>query len=245
MSQEQQANPLIKSLRLATAAPLADMKAFYHGLLGLQLIEEKKDSLTIAAGPTRLTFVAAAGENGVPFYHFAFNIPENKIRAALAWQKERTPLIPIPERLRDPAFPADVVDYSYWNAHSIFFFDAAGNVVEYIARHDLDNGAGGAFDSRDILYASEIGLITDDVADLALKLKAVAGVKQYRGASDQFTALGDESGLLLVMKRGRVLSFDARTKKEAAIFQTAVTVRGAESTKFSVPGLPYEITVES
>jgi catechol-2,3-dioxygenase len=238
-------SPRIKSLMLVTSVPLSQMKAFYHGLLGLHVIEEKPNSLVIAAGLTRLSFVPSRDEDGKPFYHFAFNIPENKIRAAHKWQKERTALLPIPVRLRDAAFPVDVVDYSHWNAHSIFFFDPAGNVVEFIARHDLQNGAEGPFDSGDILYASEIGLITKNVPELASALTSALGLSVYRGASDQFTALGDENGLLLVMEVGRVLSFDAAQKKAAAVFRTAVTVRGAEGAMYFVPGLPYEITVES
>ena len=54
-------------------------------------------------------------------------------------------MLPIPERNRAAGLPPDIVDYSHWNAHSIFFLDPGGNVVEYIARHDLKNGAPGAF----------------------------------------------------------------------------------------------------
>jgi catechol-2,3-dioxygenase len=236
--------PRILSLKLLTAAPPAEMKAFYHGSLGLRVLEERADRLTIAAGETPLTFVRAGPEDGRPFYHFAFNVPENKIRGARDWQRERTPLLPIPARLRDPAYPDDVVDYRHWNAHSVFFLDPGGNVVEYIARHDLKNAAPGPFGNGDILYASEIGLIADDVPAAAAKLKEAAGLDQYRGASDQFTALGDEHGLLLVMKRGRVLSFDAEEMKAADVFRTAAAVRGARRSKYVLPGFPYEVSVE-
>jgi catechol-2,3-dioxygenase len=236
--------PRILGLALLTAAPLTKMKEFYHHVLGLRVLEETPDDLTIAGGETLLRFGQAGPDCGKPFYHFAFNIPQNKILAARTWQKERTPLLPIPASLRDPAYPDDVVDYRHWNAHSIFFFDPAGNVVEYIARHDLENGAPGGFVSQDILYASEIGLVVDDVPATASKLKDVVGLNQYKGGSDQFTALGDERGLLLVMKRGRVLSFNAAEKKSAAIFRTAASVRGVERTKYDFPDFPYEIMVE-
>jgi catechol-2,3-dioxygenase len=153
-------------------------------------------------------------------------------------------LLPIPERLRDPKFPDDIVDYRHWNAHSIFFLDPAGNVVEYIARHDLKNAAEGGFSSADILYASEIGLIVDDVPTTASKLKEVVGEDQYRGGSDQFTALGDEHGLLLVMKRGRMLNFNPSTAEKAArVFRTNVRVRGGQRTQYRFPGFPYEVSV--
>jgi catechol 2,3-dioxygenase-like lactoylglutathione lyase family enzyme len=236
--------PRILGLELLTAASLDEMKAFYQRSLGLPVLEDRPDRLTVAAGATTIAFVPARPDGGRPFYHFAFNIPENKVRAARAWQLERSPLLPIPARLRDPEYPDDVVDYSHWNAHSLFFFDPAGNVVEYIARHDLGNAAAGPFTSRDILYASEIGLIVDDVPATAATLRGVVGVDQYRGGSDQFTALGDERGLLLVMRRGRVLSFDAPERKAADVFRTTARVRGARPTRFHVAAFPYEVVVE-
>ena len=150
--------PRIVALELLTAAPLASMKAFYHGGLGLRVIDERDERLTIAGGATPITFVRAPARDRepAPFYHFAFNIPQNKICAARDWQRERSALLPIPPALRDPAYPDDVVNYSHWNAHSVFFFDPAGNVVEYIARHDVQNDADGDFDARDLLYADAV-----------------------------------------------------------------------------------------
>jgi hypothetical protein len=236
-------SPRIRKLELLSAAPLTKMKEFHHELLGLG-VEEKSERLTIAAGETPITFRKATEEEGEPFYHFAFNIPENKIEAALDWQKKRTPLLPIPQTLRDPKFPDEVVNYSHWNAHSIFFFDPAGNVVEYIARHDLKNSARGEFASKDILNASEIAFVVDDVEQTVTALKEAVGVVQYKGASDQFAALGDERGLLLVMKRGRVISFDAKEKKPVTVFPTTAVVRGRREMKYAFPKFPYEISID-
>jgi hypothetical protein len=70
----------------------------------------------------------------------------------------------------------------------VFFFDPAGNVVDYIARHDLKNSAEGDLSSDDISYTSEIAFVTDDVPAMATQLKDIAGVTQYRGGDDQFMA---------------------------------------------------------
>jgi catechol-2,3-dioxygenase len=234
----------IVGLKLLAAAPLAAMKEFYNGSLELRLLDEGLGRLTIGAGETQIKFVPAGSDDGDAFYHFAFNIPENKVLSAWRWQKARTPLLPIPARLRDPAYPDDVVDYRHWNAHFIFFFDPAGNVVEYIARHGLGNARTGPFTSSDILHASEIGLVVDDVLAAASELKQVAGVDHYKVGSAQFTALGDENGLLLVMQRGRVISFNAPQKKATSVFRTSASVRGSRRARYRVPGFPYEISVE-
>src|SRR5262245_11266679 len=126
------------------------MLEFYQGKLGFELIESRSDYLRLRAGLTELTFRSSGSETGAPFYHFAFNIPENKIVEALHWQMERSAIIPVPDTLREAQYPPEVVNYSHWNAHSVFFFDPAQNVVEYIARHDLKNARPGAFEARDI-----------------------------------------------------------------------------------------------
>ena len=238
--------PWITSLELLTAAPIAAMVGFYRDTLGLSVLDERADRVTIGCGRTPVTFVAAAAaaaDAGRPFYHFAFNIPENKVRAARDWQAERTPLIPPPERLRDPEYPDDIVNYRHWNAHSVFFFDPAENVVEYIARHDLPNAASGGFGPADILYASEIGFVVDDVLETADVLRGVAGVERYRSGDDQFTALGDEHGLLLVFRRGRVLSLASERTKAADVYRTVAHLRGASRTRHTFDAYPYEIEV--
>jgi hypothetical protein len=237
--------PRIIRLELLTAAPLASMKEFYHRLIGLPVLDDAPGRLTLAAGLTHLTFVPASPADGQPFYHFAFNIPQNKILQARTWQRQGTPLLPIPVRLRDPRYPDDIVDYRHWNAHSIFFFDPAANVVEYIARHDLANAAAGPFSTRDILYASEIGLVVDDVPNVASTIRTALRLAYYRGANDQLTAMGDESGLVLVIKRGRILSFDSKQRKAAAVFGTKAALRGTERMSYRFDTFPYEVRLEA
>jgi hypothetical protein len=222
------------------------MMAFYGKTLELRVFDEKPDRFTVEAGETMITFVDSTDTAGgrAPFYHFAFNIPENKILKALEWQRARTPLLPIPERNRADGFPPEVVDYRHWNAHSIFFLDPAGNVVEYIARHDLPNRDTHPFSWGDILYASEIGLIVDDVAAAATVLGQNAGVTPYRGGSEAFQAMGDEQGLLLVMKRGRVIDFTSEPHNAVRVYRTGVTVRGETAAQHQLAGYPYRITVE-
>jgi catechol 2,3-dioxygenase-like lactoylglutathione lyase family enzyme len=232
-------DPRILALRLACAAPLTAMRDFYRDTLGLPILAEDAASVTVAGGSSRITFVAAEPADGEPFYHFAFNIPENKILLARGWQLRRTRIIPPPPHLRDPDLPDDVVDYRHWNAHSVFFWDPAGNLLEYIARHDLGNAAPGPFTVGDILYASEIGFIVDDIDATAAELKETFAFEQYRGGSDAFRAIGDERGLLLAMRTGRMLGFDEA--KPAAVFPTEASLRGVAPARYTQPGLPYEI----
>ena len=50
--------PRLRHLELVSSVPLAQMGEFCHRSLGLQVVEEKADRLTIGAGLTRLTFLS-------------------------------------------------------------------------------------------------------------------------------------------------------------------------------------------
>ena len=117
-----ESSPLIILLKLQTTCPLINMKKFYYGTLGLEIEKESENELTIFAGETPITF-EYIGQNAYrPFYHFAFNIPENKIYKAFEWQKKKTPLVNpgLNNHDRDPM--KEVVNFNTWNAHSIFFW---------------------------------------------------------------------------------------------------------------------------
>jgi len=242
------ARPRIAGLRLQTAAPLAEMQAFYGGRLGLPIRNESAAETTIAGGATEITFVRSAATEGRPFYHFAFNIPENKIRRAREWQLERSPLITTPPALRDAAYPDDVRHFRRWNAHSVFFWDPAGNLVEYIARHDLPNAADGAFTSGDILHVSEIGFIVEESrrGELARELREQLGWPAYRPEAGGFYwALGDEHGLALLLPRGLRPNVDHGRPVEFKVFPTEATLRARESTANALAGYPYRIKTAS
>lgn len=246
-AQAEPKRPHLLSLELlAGASTMAAMRTFYGKTLDLRLLDDKADRFTVEAGESRITFVASeeAVDGRAPFYHFAFNIPENKIVKALEWQKARTPMLAIPERNRAAGFPPEVVDYRHWNAHSVFFPDPAGNVVEYIARHDLRNGDANPFGWSDILYVSEIGLIVDDVPGAATAIGSMTSLASYKGGDDNFTAMGDEYGLLLVMKRGRVVDFTGNAEHGVRPYPTGVNVRGPKAATHKLPAHPYRLTIE-
>ena len=192
-------SPLIKSLDLLTQASLGRMKMFYVDTIGFSLISYSSTRLIMQGGLTRITFEQIENAQTRPFYHFAFNIPENKIQSAFEWQRKLTPIIH-----PSPTGPLDeITHFPHWDAHSIFFLDPAGNLVEYIARHALDNSRKGPFTTQDILYASEIGFIANDVKSTGDLLLKHLKLKEYRPLTNNFWPIGDEHGLLLLIEKGK------------------------------------------
>ncbi|MGE0589604.1 MAG: VOC family protein [Cyclobacteriaceae bacterium] len=229
-------NPLIKSIDLLTTTPLDTMRSFYEGVIGFQVLSKSAHRITFQTGLSTLSFEKVSGGSDYrPFYHFAFNIPENKIDQAFEWQKERTPIIhPSPEGSRDT-----ITHFPHWNAHSIFFLDPAGNLVEYIARHDLKNSTTNDFSVDHILYASEIGFVTEDVNKTGIDLMKSLQISEYRPGSSAFWPIGDEMGLLLMMSKGRKWSSHPGQENETNVFKTSVEVNLEKS--WRVPGYDYSV----
>ncbi len=185
----------IHEARLLTG-DIAAQRHFYGELMGLSL-QEHADSLTIEVGATRLIFEQAPqGWQGC--YHFAFNIPENQLHQAQEWVTRFAPLWP--DAKGETLFAS-----SNWNANQFYFLDPAGNILECIARHGLPNASDAPFGSHSLRSVSEVGIATDNVAATVAQLARDLGAPVYDGAgSDSFSAVGDEHGLLIVVKLGRI-----------------------------------------
>lgn len=219
----------IVSLELL-ARDLELQKDFYTRILELP-VKLTSSSLEVTAGSTEVLFTQAPPDfEGA--YHFAFNIPENQFRPAKEWISGRARL------LRDEN-GNDEFESESWNSHSIYFKDAAGNVLEFIARHSLENAAEGGFDSRQILNVSEIGLPSEDVLGLANELCERLNLAVFKQQPNEtFTPLGDDHGLLILPVKGRIWIPNSGVPARLL----PVKVRGiANGSEWEVRGVPYEI----
>jgi len=118
-SSENKSACLIGNIKLLTSTALERIKVFYAEKLGFPILNEYVNEITFGAGTSTITFVKVNSSFGSPWYHFAFNIPENKILEARTWQLKRSKLIQTPKNKRDPGFPNDIRHFKHWNAHSI------------------------------------------------------------------------------------------------------------------------------
>jgi catechol-2,3-dioxygenase len=216
------------------SSQLPELRRFYSQLLQLP-ISDSPNELSICAGSTNLTFSHAEGN---PYYHFAFNIPENKLASAKRWLASRR----IEVLRRDDG--RDEYHFESWNAHAIYFLDPAGNIVEFIARHNLQNapeGREGDFSSAEILYASEIGIVVNDVKAAAAAAKTHLNLDPFiNPPSDTFAAIGDDHRLLIIVNKNRPWNIGGN--RAASIFPTTATLAGPESTSLNIPNLPYDIS---
>src|SRR5262245_59858987 len=121
-------HPMLRVMRFVevTLAGPAGLLEFYGESLELPVEDD-----AIRIGETKLRFAPAEGE---PFYHFALLVPGDRFDAALERARERVELL------------GDVFDFDFWDARAFYFHDPAGNIVELIAHHGLEeNARAGAF----------------------------------------------------------------------------------------------------
>ncbi|WP_281234109.1 VOC family protein [Flavobacterium gelatinilyticum] len=172
------------------------IKTFYQNTLGLFILENDSKSITLQAGTSILKFTEDPGFKSI--YHFAFNIPENQLEEAIQWCKDKADLIVLEDK-------SVVTHFENWNAHSVYFYDLNGNLLEFIARHDLNNEQVGEFNSASILNISEIGIVTESPLELGNQLIAEHGLRFFsqNENTDKFSAIGDHEGLLILVQPNR------------------------------------------
>lgn len=174
----------IRKLKLYTHQLEAE-KLFYASTLGLPLTSEESTHFTVQVGWTILSFEY----NPIPYlYHYCFLIPCNKLTEAMEWVSKRIPVIDGKKTHR----------FESWNANAFYFYDASGNVVEFIVRHDLNNPDENSFDKTQILCVNEIGVPTTNVQKLNSQLENKLGTQFWKGDYERFGTNGDQHGLFLL-----------------------------------------------
>jgi catechol-2,3-dioxygenase len=167
-------------------------------------------------GATRIRF-----EHGpAACSHFAVNVPPQRFEEAVAWARERSHLIQ-----DDVPFPA-------WRARAAYFFDPGGNLVELIARERAPG-------DELMLEVSEVGLPVADVGQAVAFLEAELGLPDFSGDRRNFSAVGDDRGLFIVVPVGRSWLF---TEEPATDVPVRVTIEADRSRELIVPGSGHVVT---
>ena len=220
----------IRRLELLSAN-LEAQRDFYGNVLELP-VRLDQPILEVQAGRTRLFFTHTPEFDGA--YHFAFNIPANQFESAKRWISSRAPL------LQDEN-GKDEFHSENWNSSSVYFKDPAGNVLEFIARHNLNNAVNGDFDRLQILNISEIGLPSEDVVGLATEICKKLDVSVFRQEpNESFTPVGDDNGLLIIPVKDRIWIPNSGVPARLLSVRVEGMFNGKE---WEVRGVPYEIVV--
>lgn len=206
---------LIKELKLQSTNIYA-LFSFYKELLNMDVIQSD-NVICITAGETKLIFEETNTKEN-PFYHFAFNIPSNRFEEAFEWTKKRAVLLWLDD------YNSYIADFVNWHAKSFYFKDPAGNILEMIARFDLNNKSDEPFSSKQIRNVSEMGIVFpantfDEQVDALLKQFSLDYFEK-QPPMPQFRAIGNDEGLFILVPENRAWF---ATDNESKIYRSEIT----------------------
>ncbi|MRG86049.1 VOC family protein [Salinibacillus xinjiangensis] len=203
----------IKSVVLHTAE-LLEMKRFYMNVLGFELVNEEEDRFRIAIGSSELEFTAKAA-NGNPTYHFAFNIPSNRFDEAKSWAKDRVSL--------NEEDGEDEAHFDFLSARALYFYDPAGNIVEFISRQKVSGKSAASFSISSILNIAEVSLVIDDVDGAGERLNKIGLTERNEEPidSESLNFIGEGGAYILLTQPGRRWIF---SDKQAVIQPLQITL---------------------
>jgi hypothetical protein len=168
---------------------------FYRDQLDL-LQEPIENGAKIKIGASSLT-IEKGIKNPDQRYHFAFNIHPALYGDAIQFLHEKK----IPLILNNGQ---EEIDFPDWNAYSVYFRDPDGNILEFIARFNLEDGPiPEEFDAASIWNISEVGLPVANNEAFVRAVQEHTDAPVWKSYGPGFQALGDEEGLLIVSSIGR------------------------------------------
>ncbi|MCB0661643.1 MAG: hypothetical protein KDC24_02795 [Saprospiraceae bacterium] len=167
---------------------LENLRHFYAETLGLEVNGNGTESITVKIGPSLLEFRYHPESR---YYHFAINIPFNQIDDALQWIKAKTAVLPFDG--------SEIVPFKSWNAEAVYFKDPAGNILEFIARKNLNETSDAPFGPASFQRISEIGVPVKSVSEVFENLHFIAKQDIYSGDLHRFCAVGNEYGLFILI----------------------------------------------
>lgn len=180
----------IHRLRL-TCTDIASMVAFYEGLLGFALVSRTAEQVVFQCGASVLEFVV-----GDPaYYHYAFNIAPDLLEQAADWLVARGISL-------QPFEGNRVVPFPNWDAQAVYFYDPAGNILEFIARNRIPASGKIAFGIADVIGISEIGFASFAHDETVAALRDL-GIPPFGSSTAIFSALGDDHGLFILVDAAR------------------------------------------
>ncbi|WP_372919218.1 VOC family protein [Salegentibacter sp.] len=203
----------IRKLQLYSSN-LKEQLHFYRDNLGLHVNQNSEENFEVQIGYSLMEFQFQ--EDAKP-YHIAFHIPDHQEQEALEWVKGRMPVLKYNTE--------EIIDFSAWNAKSLYFYDADTNILEFISRGDFNKPQSALFSEKSILGVAEVGIGTTRVREKFNFMNSHFGLEKYDGDFEKFCAVGDDQGLFITIDRTKKDWFPIDDKAYAAEFRVEFSHR--------------------
>ena len=213
-------------------------KRFWSKVMGFDVDSVAPNSFKVNIGFNSVTFINNSGaldtsSSVTPKYQFTISIPSNQIENCYSWlldaDSSNSSKIAEPAKFWiDAESGAAIYRRNQYNSQSIYIKDAGNNIIEILARHDLNNTAEGEFNRGMFLGISEVGVVSRDLRKSAEALKAAYGVEEVSGSSNSYKPMGGPLGLLKLNIEGKIWT---PTENEIAVgYPMTIRVRKDSTT---------------
>lgn len=189
------------------SANLAEQLKFYRDLLELKISNYNEESFEVTVGYTNIKFIL---DSSATPYHIAIHIPDKQEEEALRWVKERMPVL---KNNND-----EIIDFSGWDAKSVYFYDKDYNIMEFISRRRFNEPDSPMFSNDSLVGVAEVGLATKDIESKFEFLQKNCHLKVFDGNFEKFCAIGDDKGLLITINKELKDWFPTKDKAYASPF---------------------------
>ncbi|MGB8375279.1 MAG: VOC family protein [Salegentibacter sp.] len=201
----------IQKLTIFTSQ-LQEQLKFYRDNLQMEIRNQSEEHFDLIAGYSVLEF--RQREKSTP-YHIAFHIPDKQEEEALRWLKERVSIL--------KSNSDEIIDFSNWDAKSVYFYDEDKNVVEFISRGHLNKPESAIFSGKSIVGISEIGIPTENIQEKFDFLQRNCSLEIFDGSFERFCAIGDPQGLFITINKNMKDWFPTGDKAFSSDFEIEFT----------------------
>ncbi|GAB3955995.1 hypothetical protein GCM10028805_44520 [Spirosoma harenae] len=173
-------------------ADLIGTRSFYTRQLGLPIISESVDSLTLQVGWTLLTFRTV--DKPTAPYHFAITVPTDMLEVCMH-------CYPLNYRSIQGQ---EIVEMAEWRTRACYFRDNNGNLLKFVTKREL-TWFDPNFTMNDLFQGiTEMGIASECVPTTTRQLMDRFGLPLFRRflPTLETSILGNETGLLSIVQTG-------------------------------------------
>lgn len=166
---------------------------FFKNVLGFNVEQIAEDEIILYSGLNQVHFKNSDADY---IYHYAFLIPTGTLHSAIDFLEKKEI-----ELLRYDG--KKVIDFT--TGQAIYFYDADGNIGEFIERPSLGISSDQPFSIDQVVRLNEIGLPVNNPLEMAKKLIKKYGIQpaEPQIMREDFCWVGDYNGVIIVPKTGR------------------------------------------
>ena len=223
-------------------AEFFQIRNFWENTIGCEVVNQTSTTFTIKIGTSLLTFKPNFTSLARPQYHFAILIPSNQIENCLAWlknggKKKDGDEIQI---WRGGETNAEIIQSPLYNSSSVYFADYGGNIIELVARRNLDNPEEGEFSSEMFKEINSVSMVTKEVRVAQDLISQNLGYQPVDRTTSGYKVMGNANGLINLVVQNRILP--PTTTEQAYPFEMELVVQNPDTIEVPLPGFFVKIT---